>query len=81
MRKSRNICGPLVRRLRRERGWSIRQLAARVTAAGVKMSDQDVEAIESGKEPVLDRQVLALSVALVVTVHYLVAGRESKPHR
>ena len=50
-------------------------MAAKVTAAGVKMSAKDVEAIESGEKRFLDRHVRALATALSVTVEELLTGR------
>lgn len=81
MRRKGNICGPIVRRLRLRRGWSAEQLASKVTAAGVKMSAKDVEAIESGEKCVLDHEVLAIARALSVSVQELLTGRGPKLRR
>ena len=77
----KNICGSLVRRRRKSLGWTIEQLAAMITAAGVKMSDHDVEAIESGERRVLDHEVLAIARALSLTVEELLAGRRTASRR
>ena len=77
----KNICGSLVRRLRKKLGWTIEQLAAKITVAGVKMSDHDMEAIESGERRVLDHEVLAIARALSLTVEELLAGRRTASRR
>lgn len=71
----KNICGARVRRLRKRRGWTIEQLAAKVTAADVEMSAAGVMAMESREKRVLDHEVLAIAHVLSVTVHELLTGR------
>lgn len=56
--RRRNVIGPQIRKLRYGRGWSQEQLAARLQLAGLDISRTALAKIESGKQVVLDFQVL-----------------------
>ena len=56
--RHRNVIGPQVRKLRDRRGWSQEQLAAKLQLDGLDISRTALAKIESGKQGVLDFQVL-----------------------
>ena len=56
--RHRNVIGPQVRKLRDRLGWSQEQLAAKLQLAGLDISRTALAKIESGKQGVLDFQVL-----------------------
>jgi len=56
-------------------GLSAEDLAAKMGEQGVRITAQQIMAIEKGERRVLDRDVLAIARALNVTADWLVTGK------
>ena len=57
----KNIAGPVIRKLRRERGMSQSQLAIQLQLRGFSCSRDTVKRIETGTRFLYDRELLLLS--------------------
>lgn len=68
---SKNIIGPAVRRLRRERGYTQSALAAQMQLHGFDVSDLTILRIENGTRFVPDYEVRALAEILHVSYETL----------
>ena len=77
----KNIIGRKIRQLRRARGLSVADLAARLDGEGHKMDAQAVSAIERQTRRVRDHEVLALARALGVKADELFPRRPTRPAR
>jgi transcriptional regulator with XRE-family HTH domain len=81
--KQRNVCGPVIRRLRQEmsgdrgRHLSIEELAARLEIYGVELSFGQLGKIERGEKAINDIQLYALAQALDVGVQNLYPDQEA----
>jgi transcriptional regulator with XRE-family HTH domain len=59
----RNVIGPLLAKLRHERGWNQELLAARLQREGVDVSREMLANIECGRTQVTDRHIMGLQRA------------------
>ena len=59
-----NIVGPIVRKLRYQRGWTQAMLTARCARAGWDIHDSTIGKIEAGYRGVSDRELVFLAEAL-----------------
>ncbi len=71
--EKKNIVGIRVKQARNNAQPPITQLdlVARLQILGVKIDQSGLSKMESGKRPVLDREVIALAKALKVSVSWL----------
>jgi transcriptional regulator with XRE-family HTH domain len=77
----KNIIGRKLRQLRRARGLSVADLAARLGSEGQKMDAAALRAIEKQTGRVRDHEVLALARALGVKADELFPRRSTHPAR
>ena len=68
---SKNICGARIKEIRRKRGLSQENLAAKLQVEGVNIERDSVSRIEIGTRFVADYELLALCKILGVTPEYL----------
>ena len=73
-----NISGPVVRRLRVERGMSQPDFAAACQRAGWDVSRDIIARIEGGSKLVRDSELVKLAAVLGVTPNDLVGVKEKK---
>lgn len=66
-----NICGCNVSRMRKEQGWSQRELADRLQLVSLDVDKNAIQRIEVGKRFVTDIELIALSKVLDVEVSEL----------
>lgn len=71
---SNNMCGKNVRRLRNKgsSGLSQREVAERLTWAGVELNKNAIQRIESGQRFVTDIELIAMAKVFGVTVDELI---------
>ncbi|MBQ7871104.1 MAG: helix-turn-helix transcriptional regulator [Oscillospiraceae bacterium] len=73
---SKNIIGPVIRRLRKEQGYTQSALAARMQLRGFDVSDLTILRIENGTRFVPDYEVKALAEILNVSYETLLGAPE-----
>ena len=61
--RRRNIIGPLLAKLRFERGWSQEIMAARLQCEGVDISRDMLANMESGRSQITDRHLIGFQRA------------------
>ena len=67
----KNICGERIKEIRRKRGLSQENLAARLQTEGVNIERDSVSRIEIGTRFVADYELLVLCKVLEVSPEYL----------
>ena len=67
----RNICGNNIARIRKERGFSQRQLAEKLQIYGLVIDKNAIQRIESGKRVLTDIESLALCKTFNITFEEL----------
>lgn len=73
------VCGSNLARIRSERGWSTRALAARAEEYGLKLAHTGILDLESGKRSMSVDQLTALSAALGVSPSTLLMPHSVTP--
>src|SRR4051812_19568194 len=68
---SQNIVGPMVSKLRNERGWTQAVLTARCARVGWDIHDSTIGKIEAGHRCVTDQEIVFLAEALEIDVRDL----------
>lgn len=66
-----NLCGKQVFLIRKEKGWSQRELADKLQLGGLDLDKNAIQRIEAGKRFVTDIELLALSETLKVRLSEL----------
>lgn len=66
-----NLCGSKIGKLRKELGWSQRQLADRLQLEGMDVDKNAIQRIESGKRFVTDIELVYLCKVLRVSYEKL----------
>ncbi|MDB6016333.1 MAG: DNA-binding protein [Pedosphaera sp.] len=66
-----NIIGPVVRRIRYQRGWTQAMLTARCAQAGWDVHESTIGKIEAQYRCVTDREIVVLAQALGIKVQDL----------
>ena len=74
MAVKRNILGPRIRKLRKQKGMTQEMLAARCSVLGLEMSRALLSKIEAQIRQVTDSDLLVMAEALKVDVKDLFAG-------
>ena len=74
----KNIIGPRLKELRREKHYSQRDLAAIMQLAGVDMDKNVITRIETNKRFVTDLEVKAIAQIFGVSYQYLLDGEEQQ---
>lgn len=77
MRKH-NVIGPSVRRIRLGARLSIEELSLCMSRSGSRLEPEDIERIEAGVRPVMDRDILHFSRALGVGIDALFSSPRRK---
>lgn len=75
---TRNLCGPVVAAMRKELGWSQRELAERLQREGLDVDKNAIQRIEAGQRFVTDVELVFLSRVLRVKTEKLL-GTEDLP--
>ena len=71
MRYRKNIIGPQVRKLRKQRAWSLDQLAAELAWQGIFISSQTLDRVETQQEFVGSIEVWAFATVFRTSVDHL----------
>lgn len=71
--KSLNVCGPRVRQIRTEKGWSRAKLAEQCQIAGWDISEDTIDRIEAKARWVGDIELVTLAKVLEVSLDTLVS--------
>lgn len=66
-----NIIGPFVRRLRKERGWSLERLAHEFAHNGIRVSSQTLERVELQQEIITEYEILAFATVFQTSINNL----------
>jgi transcriptional regulator with XRE-family HTH domain len=74
-----NIIGPFVRRLRKERGWSLERLAHEFAHNGIRVSSQTLERVELQQEIITEYEILAFAAVFQTSVNNLFPDDATNP--
>ena len=72
--ESKNIIGDKIRQLRKARGWTQKQIAAKMQLSGLDMTELTVLHIESGTRFVPDYEVKALAKLFILILNKTVSS-------
>lgn len=75
---ARNIVGPKVARIRREKGVKQKELAAMLQSRGMDIGDTSMSKLEGQHRAVLDYELPILADALDVSVEWLLSPEKEK---
>ena len=67
----KNVVGIRIREVRKAANYSQMRLAAEMQLLGIKMDRTGIAKIESGRRPLLDIEIIAISKILHTTIHEL----------
>ncbi len=71
MPEPKNALGPVIKEIRLAAGWSLDQLASRLTHEGWKCATDQLERVENQEEGIKDFELLYFSAALGVSADEL----------
>lgn len=83
MPEPKNALGPVIKEIRLAAGWSLEQLASRLTQQGWTCAADQLERVESQEEGIKDFELLYFSAALGVSADELwkrLIQKRSQPH-
>ena len=74
--RTKNIVGPRIREARRKLKITQMSLAAKLQLLGVKIDRSSIAKLESGKRPVTDIEIAAISKVLGTDIPWLFEGSD-----
>ena len=75
--KEKNIIGLRIRKARKKAGMTQMELAAQMQVLGIPIERSGIAKLETGRRPVSDIEIAAISRILKITVAWLFEGEET----
>jgi len=76
--RAKNIVGQRVRQARKEKGIIQMALAAKLQLLGVTIDRSGIAKLETGRRPVSDIEIAAISKVLGVEIHWMFDKKDAK---